>query len=149
MVRTGSAPIDAERAFATMVRARRRAALARRLRRSAPDGRLAVYDGSALRAGVAHPGRRLREIPIGCIRGTLEPTKARLFDREFRAAPLARHRWQRLWLAEERGAALPPISVVPVADGYAVADGHHRVSIALARGAVMIDAEVQGAASAP
>jgi ParB-like chromosome segregation protein Spo0J len=38
---------------------------------------------------------------------------------------------------------LPPISVVPVEDGYAVRDGHHRVSVARARGALTIDATVE------
>ena len=38
---------------------------------------------------------------------------------------------------------LPPISVVAVGDGYAVLDGHHRVSVARARGAVAIDATVE------
>ena len=47
-----------------------------------------------------------------------------------------------MWLAEARGAVLPPISVVPAAGGYAVRDGHHRVSVALARGALTIDADV-------
>ena len=37
---------------------------------------------------------------------------------------------------------LPPISVIEVGDGYAVRDGHHRVSVAVARGAVSIDANV-------
>jgi hypothetical protein len=32
--------------------------------------------------------------------------------------------------------------VVAVEDGYAVRDGHHRVSVAKARGAVSIDATV-------
>ena len=36
----------------------------------------------------------------------------RTFDDAFRPAALARARWQRVWLAEHRGAALPPISVV-------------------------------------
>jgi ParB-like chromosome segregation protein Spo0J len=50
-----------------------------------------------------------------------------------------------VWLAEHQGAVLPPISVVPVDDGYAVRDGHHRVSVAKARGAVSIDAMVDAA----
>ena len=62
--------------------------------------------------------------------------------------PIARCRWQRLWLAEHRGAVLPPISVVAVGDAYAIRDGHHRVSVARARGALMIDAIV-GAATDP
>jgi hypothetical protein len=35
--------------------------------------------------------------------------------------------------------------VVPTGDGYAVRDGHHRVSVARARGATTIDAEVLAA----
>ena len=54
-----------------------------------------------------------------------------------------RGRWERLWMAEHRGAVLPPISVVRVRDGYAVRDGHHRVSVARARGALTIDAAVE------
>jgi ParB-like chromosome segregation protein Spo0J len=50
-----------------------------------------------------------------------------------------------VWLAEHQGAALPPIAVVPVEGGYAVRDGHHRVSVAKARGAVSIDALVDAA----
>ena len=37
---------------------------------------------------------------------------------------------------EEQGAGLPPISVAPVGDVYAIRDGHHRVSVAHGRGAV-------------
>jgi hypothetical protein len=87
----------------------------------------------------------VREIPLCSIRGTLEPSRATQFDPDFRPAPIARGRWQRVWLAELRGAPLPPISVVPVGDAYAVRDGHHRVSVALARGALTIDATVEAA----
>jgi hypothetical protein len=142
MLMTGSGPIDAERAFTKVARSRRRAALARRLRRE-PAGcdRLPVYDERALpRSGA--PGRGIREIPLEAISGTLEPSRATLFDRCFRPAGGARCRWQRLWLAEHRGAVLPPISVVAVGDAYAVRDGHHRISVARARGALTIDATV-------
>jgi hypothetical protein len=88
------------------------------------------------------PGRGIREIALEAISGTLEPSRATLFDRCFRPAGGARCRWQRLWLAEHRGAVLPPISVVAVGDAYAVRDGHHRVSVARARGALTIDATV-------
>jgi ParB-like chromosome segregation protein Spo0J len=40
---------------------------------------------------------------------------------------------------------LPPISVVPVRGGYALRDGHHRVSVARARGQVTISAMVAAA----
>ena len=143
MLATGSGTIDAERAFARASRARRRAALLRLLRREPSEcGRLPVFDElcTALR-GVARRGGR-REIPLCSIRGTLEPSRAAQFDPDFRPAPIARSRWQRVWLAEERGATLPPISVVAVGDEYVLRDGHHRGSVARARGAVTIDAMI-------
>ena len=143
MLMTGSAQLDAERAFTRLARARRRAKLRSWLRRE-PAGReqLPVYDRT-LQEARAQPGRGIREIPLEAVRGTLEPTRATLFDRCFRPADIARHRWQRVWLAEHRGAVLPPISVVAVGDAYAIRDGHHRVSVARARGALMIDAIVE------
>jgi hypothetical protein len=145
MLMTGSYPIDAERAFARARRTRRRAALARVLRREPAEcGRLTVYDERRLRRSVAR-AHGIREIPLEAIDGTLEPGKAKQFDRAFRPAPSAGTRWQRVWMAEERGAVLPPISVVPTDGGYAVRDGHHRVSVARARGATTIDAEVLAA----
>jgi hypothetical protein len=139
MLMTGSDSIDAERAFTRSTRARRRAAVMRRLRRGAGgDGRLAVYDER--RTSRARLERGIREIPLCAIRGTVEPSRASMFDASFRPAPAARPRWQRIWLAEHRGQVLPPISVEPVGDTYAVRDGHHRVSVARARGAATIDA---------
>jgi hypothetical protein len=145
MLTTGLAHIDAERAFTRVARARRRAAIMRVLRREpAACQRLAVYDPRQIRRrGAAAAGRRIREIPLGAINGTLEPTRATLFDGQFRPTPAARTRWERVWLAEHRGAVLPPISVVPVDDGFAIRDGHHRVSVARARGALTIDATVE------
>ena len=139
MLLTGSAQMDAERAFAREARARRRAALARRLRR-ARGGRLPVYDETKRRAS-GLPARL--EIPLDAIAGTVEPSRAALFDGAFRPKSIVRGRWERLWMAEHRGAVLPPISVVRVRDGYAVRDGHHRVSVARARGALTIDAAVE------
>jgi hypothetical protein len=129
---------EAERAFGRASRARRRALLTCRVLRRCCCTGLSVADGTAAPA----PGHGRREIPLAQITGTLEPNRARQFDPLFRPAPVARERWQRLWLAEARGAILPPISVVPAAGGYAVRDGHHRVSVALARGALTIDAVV-------
>jgi hypothetical protein len=141
MLMTGSTEIDAGRAFAQAARARRRAALGRLLRRRpGTDERLAVYDEGSARRRAVRVGRGVREIPLDAIGATLEPSRAALFDRRFRPAPAARARWERIWLAEQRGQALPPISVVPVGDGWAVRDGHHRVSVARARGALTIDA---------
>lgn len=135
--------IEAEQAFGRAARARRRAALANRLRRRCPAlGRLAVHEERTLlhRRPAAAAGPR--EIPLDAISATLEPNRASQFDREFRPAGPTRSRWQRVWLAEHRGAVLPPISVVQVGDTYAVRDGHHRVSVARARGAATISAIV-------
>jgi hypothetical protein len=145
MLTTGAAIFDADQAFSRALRSRRRAALARWLRRGAArDGQLPVYDDLA--RGYAPLERGVREIPLDAIRGTLEPGRARMFDRCFRPAPGARIRWQRLWMAEVRGEVLPPISVVAVGGGaYVLRDGHHRVSVAHARGAVAIDAAVETA----
>ncbi|MGZ4279882.1 MAG: hypothetical protein ACXVFT_23875 [Solirubrobacteraceae bacterium] len=142
---TGSSAIDAERAFTRAARGRRRAALARRLRRAPADGQLCVYGEPRFPRPRAGGRQGVREIPIAAIRGTLEPSRAAMFDGSFRPAGRARRRWERVWLAEHQGAVLPPISVVQVGDVYAVRDGHHRVSVARARGAVSIDATVDAA----
>jgi hypothetical protein len=130
---------EAENAFGRAHRERRRAALlckVRTLGRCA--GRLAVHELPVTGAG--RGGRR--EIALEDIRGTLEPNRAAHFDAAFRPAAPARCRWLRLWHAAHRGAALPPISVVRVCGGYAIRDGHHRVSVAASRGALTIDAIV-------
>jgi hypothetical protein len=142
MLETGSPPIDAQRAFARAARGRRLAALMARLH-GRPARRLPVFDERAVAQARHRPRRRIVELPLCSIRGTLEPSRAAQFDGDFRPAPIARSRWERVWLAERRGAPLPPISVVPVEDGYALRDGHHRVSVARARGAATIDAAVE------
>ena len=133
MFKTGLAMMDAEHAF---TRARRGARL-RRLGRT--RAHLPVYQRPL--AGNVRGG--IREIPLDAISGTLEPSRARQFDGAFRPVRgSARRRWESIWIAEERGVTLPPIAVVPVGDHYAVRDGHHRVSVARARGAFAIDAVV-------
>jgi hypothetical protein len=143
MIRTGSGLIDAEYAFTRARRASRRAALARSLRLGSTARRLHVYctAGGPRRA----PSAGMREIPLEAIAGTLEPSRAEQFDGAFRpVTKSARRRWERIWMAEDRGTILPPIAVVGVGDGtFAIVDGHHRVSVAHARGAVAIDATVE------
>jgi len=139
MLLTGSPQADAEKAFARANRARRRAAvLDTVIRRGGCSRRLRVI-GEAPRAGAGGP---VREIPLDRIAGTLEPTRAELFDADFRPAASTRQRWQRVWMAEQRGVVLPPISVTQVGDDYVIRDGHHRVSVARARGAATIDASL-------
>ena len=131
------AHMEAERAFA---RAHRRASIARRLFRRSPAA-LRVHDQRTLpRRSAAR--LRVQQIPLDAITGTLEPGRAREFDHDFRPAKRTRSRWLRVWLAEHAGAGLPPIDVIQVGDAYAIRDGHHRVSVARARGAVAIDAIV-------
>ncbi len=137
MFATGNPTIDAERAFLRATRSRRRSALWRALRRDPTPSSLRVYDRPRT-AGVPQGG--IREIPLDAIGGTLEPSRSKMFDGSFRPRRRARARWERLWIAHYRGIPLPPIAVTRVGGGYAVIDGHHRVSVALALGAFSIDA---------
>jgi hypothetical protein len=134
--------LEGERAFAHLARSRRRASLlSSLLRRSRQRPELPVHDERTLarRAGGAP---RVREIPVDAITGTVEPGRAREFDDEFRPTKRARKRWLGVWVAEHTSAGLPPIDVVRVGNAYAIRDGHHRVSVARARGALTIDAVV-------
>lgn len=57
------------------------------------------------------------------------------FDRAF--YPLNDHtrdRWINIAAARRDGAALPPVELIQVGDGYYVRDGHHRISVARASG---------------
>ena len=132
--------LEADRAFTAASRARRRAALLGRMRqpRRAACG-LPVYDEATQRRcgplGVT-------EIPLESITGTTEPNRAAQFDQHFRPKPMTRGRWQRVWLAVQQDVTLPPISVVQIGGAYAIRDGHHRVSVAKARGALTITALV-------
>jgi hypothetical protein len=132
--------LEADRAFTAASRARRRAALLGRVRRlgRAMSG-LPVYDEAVQRRSGP---RGVTEIPLEAIAGTTEPNRAAQFDQHFRPKPLTRGRWQRVWLAVQQGVTLPPISVVQIGDAYAIRDGHHRVSVAKARGALTITARV-------
>ena len=148
MISTGNTHMDAQRAFDKSLRAARRHTVVTRLRRRCLEcSRLAIYD-----ARLRHPGREggVREIPLEQISATVEPSRAQQFDRWFRpAGRRTRGRWERLWIAEQRGEILPPISVVQIGGEYAVLDGHHRVSVARARGAATIDAVVTSGAPRP
>ena len=137
---TNWSQLEAERAFAAATRERRRAALLGRLRRRGATCSLAVYDETR-RVGGA-PARGVHDIPLNEVKGTTEPNRAAQFDGEFRPTALTRCRWLRVWDAFHRGVTLPPISVVRVGDAYAIRDGHHRVSVAKALGALTIRAVV-------
>jgi hypothetical protein len=140
---TGNLLIDAQTAFARQRRRRRLDRVGVWLRRSPEANRLAALEDAL---GAAPPSNRTRAglhaIPLASIIGTAEPAKARVFDSRFRVPESSRHRWERLWMASRKGAALPPISVFRLGEHHFVDDGHHRVSVAQAQGMVAIDAEV-------
>jgi hypothetical protein len=144
MISTGNTVMDAQRAFDKASRAARRHTVVTRLRRRCAEcSRLAIYDSRTRRPA---RGGGIREIPLEKISATVEPSRAAQFDRWFRPnAKKTRGRWERLWIAEQRGEILPPISVIQIGCEYAVLDGHHRVSVARARGAATIDAVVNAA----
>jgi hypothetical protein len=133
---------EADDRFSRVVRQRRRAGLKRRLRRRPPE-QLEVLDDSAGWAAVAE--RRalgVEPIALDSITGTVESMKARSFDARFRPERSSSEHWKRLWIAQARGAALPPISVYRVNGSHVVRDGHHRVSVARDHGLPAIDADV-------
>ena len=132
--------MEGEKRFSQVARSRRRASLARvLLRRCAECAQLFVHDRPTT-AGSG--GGTVREIPLDAITGTLEPGRAREFDAEFRPVGRMRKRWLRVWVAEHTGPGLGPIEVVQVGETFAIRDGHHRVSVARARGARTIEAIV-------
>jgi hypothetical protein len=139
---TGNLMVDAQTAFSREQRRRRRARALGWLTRR-PGGCLQSLD-QALQAAApgARRGTGLRAIPLDTIVGTAERGKARTFDRRFRPGTVSRRRWEGIWMAGRRGAALPPISVYRLGDEHFVRDGHHRVSVALSLGMAAIDAEV-------
>jgi hypothetical protein len=140
---TGFPRADVENDF---LRARRRqvlASLAHRLRREPDDVNLILPLDEVI-AALGERGQQslgLQIIRLDSIVGTVD--SRRDFDRKFRpTSSRVRERWERLALAQRRGEAIPPIDVYRVGDLHFVQDGHHRVSIAIATGAKMIDAYV-------
>lgn len=83
----------------------------------------------------------LHTVPIEQIRGS--EGRSDDFDRDFH--PLQDHckgRWLRVARARDEDKVLPPVVLVQVGDVYFVRDGHHRISVARARGQLDIEAEV-------
>ncbi|MGN6680501.1 MAG: hypothetical protein ACTHKL_22295 [Streptosporangiaceae bacterium] len=83
----------------------------------------------------------LQTIPLESIVGSV--STRRDFDRHFRpTSARVRTRWERVALAQRRGEVIPPIEVYRIGDRYFVVDGHHRVSVAVAKRERKIDANV-------
>jgi hypothetical protein len=93
----------------------------------------------------ARQRRRRRLDRVGAwLRRSPQTSRLAALEDALGAAPPSnrRHRWEHLWMASRKGAALPPISVFRLGEHHFVDDGHHRVSVAQALGMVAIDAEV-------
>jgi len=138
----GSTVTGAEQAFTRLSRARRRRERAARLRRRPFAGLAYLADDTGWAAMASRRRLGTRTIDIESIVGTTDRQKATAFDGEFRPPAWSRGRWTQMYLAAQRGASLPPVSVYRVGDRHFLRDGHHRVSIARAVGATGIEANV-------
>ena len=139
---TGAPWVDVEDDF---LRARRRHLLDRLvsgLRREPDDTSLLRFDEVVSELGFrGEHYLGVRTIRLDTVTGTVEETRD--FDRRFRpTSDRDRERWEQLDLAERDGAVIPPIEVYRIGGLHFVKDGHHRVSVAMATGQEMIDADV-------
>jgi hypothetical protein len=140
----GGSPIDADRLFTKLTRERSHAARVRARRHEPADGNDLVY--LAVDVGWAATAQRRRlgvqSIAVDSVVGTVDRHKAATFDREFRPPPFSRGRWTLMWQAVQHGTTMPPVSVYRVGAEHYLRDGHHRVSVARAVGAEVLEAEV-------
>jgi uncharacterized ParB-like nuclease family protein len=144
MVRdTGSPRVDAEYDFLRVRRYQTLSKLASWMRSDAD----AVTETLSFNDVVDALGRRgehslgIQVIPLDQIVGSVDKVKD--FDRRFRpTSDRSRQRWQQLAEKSRKGEYLPPIDVYKLGNLYFVIDGHHRVSVARAQGARVIEAHV-------
>lgn len=140
---TGFPRADVENDFLRMRRRQVLSKLAHRLRREPDDVNL-ILPFDEVVAALGNRGEHylgLQTIKCKRIVGSVDSTRD--FDRRFRPTTgRVRVRWERLALAQARGASVPPIDVFKIGELYFVKDGHHRVSIALAQNQQTIDAYV-------
>jgi hypothetical protein len=105
------------------------------------DEMLSLGDVRSLLRPDSETYKGMRTIPIDLIVGSEGRYK------DFNRAFLPRHdklmrRWISVDVAHYQDVALPPIKVFEIGGVYFVRDGNHRVSVAKAKGASFIDAEV-------
>jgi hypothetical protein len=132
---------EADERFWRLVSERRHARWLRRLRGLAPE-RLDVFDeGERWVLTAQRRALGVLPIPIDSVTGTVEESKAKVFDRRFRPDRCEHQRWKGIWIAFAR-AALPPVTVYRVGEHHIVRAGHHRISVARDQGAPAIDADV-------
>jgi hypothetical protein len=144
MVRdTGSPRVDAEFDFLRVRRHQTLSKLASWMRSDA-DAFTETLSFSEVVDALGRRGERslgVQVIPLDQIVGSVDKVKD--FDRRFRpTSDRSRQRWQRLAEKSRMGEYLPPIDVYKLGNLYFVIDGHHRVSVARAQGASVIEAHV-------
>ncbi|WP_299577309.1 chromosome partitioning protein ParB [uncultured Williamsia sp.] len=140
---TGFPDADAENDFS---RQRRRAELARLsawfTRQPADVNTVLPFDEVVAALGrTGETSIGLVVVKVSTIVGSVDRTRD--FDRMFRpTSARVRARWQRIAAAQRRGEAVPPVVLYRIGEMHFVVDGHHRVSIAIARHIETIDAYV-------
>ncbi|WP_207844119.1 chromosome partitioning protein ParB [Williamsia soli] len=140
---TGFPGADAENDFS---RQRRRAELARLsawlTRQPADVNTILPFDEVVAALGkTGETFLGLVVVDVSSIVGSVDRTRD--FDRYFRpTSARIRERWQRLATAQRRGESVPPVQLYRIGSMHFVIDGHHRVSIAIARRFSKIDAYV-------
>ncbi|GAA1951583.1 hypothetical protein [Amycolatopsis minnesotensis] len=108
--------------------------------RRAADGLMPLDDALGALGGDGVLGRQFAEVPLSQIVGT--SARAGDFDAEFNLVNRhLRGRWQGVASVLDRGAE-PPVDLVRLGELYFVVDGHHRVSVARARGWPVVPAQV-------
>ncbi|MFT4127178.1 MAG: chromosome partitioning protein ParB [Gordonia sp. (in: high G+C Gram-positive bacteria)] len=140
---TGFPAADAEFDFQRMRRQAELARLTQWFTRAPRDvNTILPFDEVVAALGRTGETRRgLHLVPVDAIVGSVDRTTD--FDRCFRpTSARTRARWQRLAAASRRGEPLPPVRLYQIGPMYFVIDGHHRVSIAIARGLPTIEAYV-------
>ncbi|GAB99591.1 hypothetical protein GONAM_10_00620 [Gordonia namibiensis NBRC 108229] len=140
---TGFPEADAEYDFARLRRRAERARLAQWFMRQPADVNT-VLPFDEVVAALGATGKTvlgLQVVEVSSIVGSVDRTKD--FDRYFRpTSSHMRERWQRIAAAQRRGESVPPVQLYRVGSMHFVIDGHHRVSIAIARNLTTIDAYV-------
>ncbi|ETA08876.1 MULTISPECIES: chromosome partitioning protein ParB [Gordonia] len=140
---TGFPEADAEYDFARLRRQAERARLAQWFMRQPADVNT-ILPFDEVVAALGATGKTvigLQVVEVSSIVGSVDRTKD--FDRYFRpTSSHMRERWQRIAAAQRRGESVPPVQLYRVGSMHFVIDGHHRVSIAIARNLTTIDAYV-------
>lgn len=140
---TGFPDADAGNDFARLRRQAERARLAQWFMRQPADVNT-ILPFDEVVAALGATGKTvlgLQVVEVSSIVGSFDRTKD--FDRYFRpTSSRLRERWQRIAAAQRRGESVPPVQLYRVGSMHFVIDGHHRVSIAIARNLTTIDAYV-------